>query len=105
VISYSVGQRQREIGIRLALGAAPARIRRMVIVEGLKVTGLGMVVGLGLAALLAQGTSSFLYGITPNDPKTFGAVVAILLVVAFVAVWSPARRAMRVGPITTLRAE
>jgi putative ABC transport system permease protein len=107
VISYSVGQRQREIGIRLALGAAPARIRRMVIAEGLKVTGLGMVVGLGLAALLAHGTAASLdlQGITPNDPKTFGAVVAILLLVAFVAVWSPARRAMRVNPITTLRAE
>jgi putative ABC transport system permease protein len=105
VISYSVGQRQREIGIRLALGAAPARIRRMVIAEGLKVTGLGMVVGLGLAALLAQGTSSFLYGITPHDPTTFGAVVVILFVVALVAVWGPALRAMRLDPVTTLRAE
>jgi putative ABC transport system permease protein len=105
VISYSVGQRQREIGVRLALGAAPAAIQHMVILEGMKVTGVGIMVGLGLAALLAQGTSSFLYGITPNDPKTFGAVVALLLVVAIVAIWGPARRSMRVDPVTTLRAE
>jgi len=105
VISYSVGQRQREIGVRLALGARPATIHRMVMFEGLKVTGLGMVVGLGLAALLAQGTASFLVGITPHDPQTFGAVVAILLVVACLAIWSPARRAMRVDPVTTLRSE
>ena len=75
--------------------------------EGLKVTGCGIVVGLGLAALLAHGTASSLdlQGISPNDPKTFGAVVAILLVVAVVATWGPARRAMRVDPVTTLRAD
>jgi putative ABC transport system permease protein len=107
VISYSVGQRQREIGIRLALGAAPARIGRLVLTEGLKVTGCGIVVGLGLAALLAHGTASSLdlQGISPNDPKTFGAVIALLLVVAIVAIWGPARRAMRVDPVTTLRAD
>ncbi|HUL74420.1 MAG TPA: ABC transporter permease [Vicinamibacterales bacterium] len=103
VISYSVGQRQREIGVRLALGAAPSAIRRMVLGDGLKVTAAGVVVGLGLAALLAQGTSSFLYGITPNDVRTFAAVTATLLVVALVAVWNPAARAMRVDPVKALR--
>ncbi len=105
VISYSVGQRQREIGVRLALGAAPSAIRRMVIGDGLKVTVAGIAVGLGLAFVLAQGTASFLYNITPNDTRTFIVVTAILLVVALVAVWSPAARAMRVDPVKTLRNE
>jgi putative ABC transport system permease protein len=105
VISYSVGQRQREIGVRLALGAPPSTIRRMVIGDGLKVTAAGIAVGLGVAFLLAQGTASFLYGIRPNDARTFAAVTGILLVVALVAVWSPAARAMRVDPVKTLRNE
>ena len=105
VISYSVGQRQREIGVRLALGAAPSTIRRMVLGDGLKVTGAGMIVGLGLAALLARTTSSMLVGVTPGDVRTFAAVVGLLLVVALVAVWSPAARAMRIDPVRTLRGD
>jgi putative ABC transport system permease protein len=105
VLSYSVGQRRREIGVRLALGAAPKAIRRMVVVEALRVTGIGAAAGLVLGRLLAQGTASFLYGVTPNDPVTFAAALGVLLAVALVAVWIPARRAMRVDPVKTLRAD
>jgi predicted permease len=105
VISYSVGQRQREIGVRLALGAAPSTIRRMVLREGLRVTAAGMVVGLGLAALLARATASLLYGVTPGDVRTFATVVGLLFIVAVVAVWSPAARAMRIDPVRTLRGD
>ncbi len=105
VISYSIGQRQREIGVRLALGAAPATIRRMVIVEGLRVTGIGVLVGLALAVLLAQASASVLYGVSAHDPATFGGVTGLVVFVAFFAVLSPAVRAMRVDPVRTLRAE
>jgi ABC-type antimicrobial peptide transport system permease subunit len=105
VISYSVGQRQREIGVRLALGAAPSTIRRMVLREGLGVTAAGMVVGIGLAALLARATASLLYGVTPGDVRTFATVVGLLFIVAVVAVWSPAARAMRIDPVRTLRGD
>jgi ABC-type antimicrobial peptide transport system permease subunit len=105
VISYSIGQRQREIGVRLALGAAPSTIRRMVLVEGFKVTGLGVLVGLVLAMALAQGSASVLYGVSPRDPMTFGGVTLLIAIVSLFAVWSPAARAMRVDPVRTLRAE
>ncbi len=105
VISYSVGQRQREIGVRLALGAAPSTIRRMVLVEGLRVTALGVVIGLVLALALAQASASVLYGVSPRDPATFGGVTILIVFVALLAVWSPAVRAMRVNPVTTLRAD
>jgi len=105
VISYSIGQRQREIGVRLALGAAPSTIRRMVLVEGLKVTGIGVFVGLLLAVVLAQGSASVLYGVSPRDPATFVSVTLLIVLVSLFAVWSPAVRAMRVDPVKTLRAE
>jgi len=105
VISYSVGQRRREIGIRLALGAAPRAIGRMILAEGLKVVAVGMVVGLLLAMLLASASSSLLYGIRPGDPITFAAVVTVILLVALAATLHPASRAMRVDPARTLRAD
>ena len=105
VISYSIGQRQREIGVRLALGAAPGTIRRMVRVEGLRVTGFGIFAGLVLAVLLAQASASVLYGVSPYDPATFGGVTALIMMVSVLAVWSPAARAMRIDPVKTLRAD
>lgn len=105
VISYSVGQRRREIGIRLALGAAPPAIGRMIVREGLKVVGIGMVVGLLLAVLLANASSSLLFGITASDPLTFSAVVGVILLVTTAATLYPASRAMRVDPARTLRAD
>jgi predicted permease len=105
VISYSVGQRRREIGIRLALGASPAAIGRMIVREGLVVSSIGIAAGLGLAALLARAATSLLYGIRASDPVTYAAVVAAILVVTIGAALGPATRAMRVDPARTLRAE
>ena len=105
VISHSVGQRQREIGVRLALGAAPASIRRMVVIESLRVTGAGMIAGLLIAGVLAYASASVFYGIEPLDPATFGGVILLVFIVSLAAVWSPASRAMRVDPARTLRAD
>ncbi len=105
VISYSVGQRQREIGVRLALGAAPSSIRRMVLKDGLKVTAYGSIAGLALAFLLAHASASALVGISANDPKTFVGVLAVVVLVSLAALWVPALRAMRVDPAKSLRAE
>jgi putative ABC transport system permease protein len=105
VISYSVGQRQREIGVRLELGATPASIRTMVLRDGLKITGIGMIVGLVLAVVLAYASASVLFGVSPYDPKTFVSVIALVVIVAVAAVWAPALRAMRVDPATSLRAQ
>jgi predicted permease len=105
VISYSVGQRRRELGIRLALGASPAGIGRMIVLEGLKIVGIGMAVGLLLAIGLARASSSLLFGITASDPSTFAAVASLILIVTLLASWAPASRAMRVDPAGTLRSE
>jgi predicted permease len=105
VIAYSVGARQREIGVRLALGASPRTVGRMIFVESLKVTGIGVLCGLVLAWLLAHAAASVLFGVSPNDPATFGLVTLTVFVVALSAVWGPAARAMRVDPANTLRAE
>jgi ABC-type antimicrobial peptide transport system permease subunit len=105
VISYSVGQRRRELGIRLALGASPAGIGRMIVGEGLKIVGIGMAVGLLLAIGLARASTSLLFGITASDPSTFTGVAALILIVTLLAAWAPASRAMRVDPAGTLRSE
>lgn len=105
VISFTVGQRRQEFGVRLALGAAPGEIRSMVLGEGLKVTFIGVGVGLALAWGLAIASASVLFGITPRDPWTYIGVTATVIVVAILAVWVPASRAMRVDPVTALRAD
>jgi len=105
VISYSVGQRRREIGIRLALGAAPRGIARMIVAEGLKVVAVGISIGLLLAAFLARASSSLLFGIKSTAPLTFAGVMAVILAVAVVATAGPAGRAMRIDPARTLRAD
>jgi len=105
VISYTVGQRRQEFGVRLALGAEPGSIRTMVLREGLKLSAIGVVVGLGMAWLLALASASVLYGVSPNDPLTYLGVTATVIGVAIGAVWIPATRAMGVDPLTALRAE
>lgn len=105
VISFTVGQRRQEFGVRLALGAAPGTIRSMVLREGLKVSAIGVVVGLGVAWALAAASASVLFGITPNDPLTYVGVTATVIVVAILAVLVPAIRAMHVDPVTALRAD
>ncbi len=103
VIWYSVSQRQREIGVRLALGAARGAIRRMVVRDGLRVTFYGTIAGLALAFFLAHASASVLYGVSANDPGTFGAVVGLVVLVSLAALWAPAIRAMRIDPIRALR--
>jgi putative ABC transport system permease protein len=105
VISYTVAQRTREIGIRRALGAHVADVLRLVIGEGLVLAGTGVALGLVGAALLMQWTSTLLFGVTARDPMTYASVGLILLGVAVVASLAPARRALRVEPVTALREE
>jgi len=105
LMAYSVEQRTQEIGIRLALGAPLAQVRRMVIAQGMALSLVGVAVGLATAFGLAKLITSFLFAVTAKDPLVFSAVPALLAVVAFVAVWLPARRASKVDPIIALRAE
>ncbi|MGD2067565.1 MAG: ABC transporter permease [Gemmatimonadota bacterium] len=102
VLSYAVGRRTREIGIRQALGASPAQVVGLVLRGALAVTGLGIVLGVGAAALLTRFLESFLVGISPLDPHIFAFVAAGCLAVALMAAWVPARRATTVEPRSAL---
>jgi predicted permease len=103
VLSYSVSQRAREIGVRSAIGARPVDIVRLVLSQALGMAAVGVVVGLLLATAVVRLLSQFLYGIGPYDPVTLVAAVALLLTVALVAAVVPARRAARVDPISVIR--
>ena len=105
VMSYSVRRRTREIGIRMSLGARPGSVLRMVLGQGLVLTGVGLAIGLGIALALGRFTASLLYGISGTDPLTLAAVSAVLLGAATVAVLVPASRAAHVEPTTALRYE
>ncbi|HEY7390906.1 MAG TPA: ABC transporter permease [Bryobacteraceae bacterium] len=105
VISYSVAQRTREIGIRLALGAQEQAVTRMFLRQGMVLTGIGVVFGLAAASGLMRLMSSLLFGVAPVDPLTYAAFAAALVVAALVACYVPARRAMAVDPAEALRAE
>jgi predicted permease len=105
VMAYSVSQRTNEIGIRMALGARPERVLRMVIGEATWVVLIGECVGIGAALLLSRTIASMLYGLKPWDPGTFGLSSALLLLAALGASWLPARRAAGVEPMTALRHE
>jgi len=105
VISYAVGSRIREIGLRVALGAAPSAIVRLVLREGLRVLSSGLVVGLAAAAAAAKLLQSMLFGITPLDAGTFSVVIAALAVATTLAASLPARRALGVDPMVALRHE
>jgi predicted permease len=105
VIAYLVSQGTREIGIRMALGATPERVAQMVVRAGLSMAGLGIAVGLAGALLLTRFMRSLLFGIGAADPATFGVIVALLAIMALVAAYVPARRAARIDPLVSLRAE
>jgi macrolide transport system ATP-binding/permease protein len=105
VMSYSVNQRSQEIGIRMALGAQPGDVVRLILANGLAMVCAGVVVGLGLSSLLARSMGSLLYGIGAFDAPSFLITAALLIGVAMAACYIPARRAMRVDPIVALRYE
>jgi predicted permease len=105
VISYVVGQRKREIGVRMALGAQRRDISRMVLREGLAVTLTGVAIGLAFALAVTRLMIALLYGVTPTDPATFVAVPVLLAAVSLFASWMPARRAAAVDPQEAIRYE
>jgi predicted permease len=107
-ISYSVTQRVQEIGVRLALGASRWDVLRIILLRGIRLAGVGVVLGTVASVLLGRMLPAFshlLYGITANDPVTLAAVSVVLLVVATIACYIPSRRALRVDPVTALRYE
>jgi predicted permease len=104
-MAYSVTRKTHEIGIRVALGAKPADVLRMVIRQGITLTLMGVAIGVVAALGVTRLISSMIFGVTPYDPATFIAVAIILLAVAFLACYIPARRAMRVDPMVALRYE
>lgn len=105
VVSYSVTQRNREMGLRMALGAQPGQVLRMVIGEAMRLAVAGAAVGAVAAGLGGRMLASELYGIRAGDPESFTAAAGMLLVVALAGAWIPARRAMRVDPMVALRDE
>ena len=105
VITYIATQRTREIGIRMALGAQVADVRTLFLRQGLRLTGVGIALGIGAALVLTRVMSSLLFGVGPMDPMTYAAVSAALGAVALIATYLPARRASRVDPIVALRTE
>ena len=105
VLSYTVAQRTREIGVRMALGQSPGAVRRVVLVEGSRLIALALALGLGVAAVLSRNASSLLFGIQPIDPPTYLATTAVLSLAALAACWIPARRATRINPLEAIRAE
>ena len=105
VISYSVSQRTREIGIRMAIGAQQGDVSRMVVRHGLTLTAIGAATGLAGALGLSRLIKSQLFGVQPSDPLTIAAVLSVMALVATAAAWLPARRAARVDPIIALRRE
>jgi putative ABC transport system permease protein len=105
VISYLVGQRIQEIGTRIALGAQRGDVMRLILGRGFALTLGGVASGSVLALILSRQMKKIIYGVSPSDPATFAAVTILLITIALLACYVPARRAMRVDPIVALRYE
>jgi putative ABC transport system permease protein len=105
IMAYSVKRRTREIGIRMALGGRPRDVLRLVVGQGMRLTLIGLLLGAIAAFLATRLMSTMLYGVSPNDPLTFVAAVALLAVIAWIASWLPARRAIATNPTSALRAD
>jgi putative ABC transport system permease protein len=105
VVAFSVVQRAKEIGIRIALGAQTGDVLKMVLRQGLKLTTLGLAIGLAAAYALTRYMQSLLFGVKATDPSTFAAIALLLIAVALMACWIPAKRATKVDPMVALRCE
>ncbi|HEX9580282.1 MAG TPA: FtsX-like permease family protein, partial [Gemmatimonadales bacterium] len=105
VLSYTVGLRTREIGVRIALGALPWSVMRMVVRRGLLLVACGLAIGIGGAVAATRVLSGLLYDVSPTDPLAFATVAAVLALAGLVASYVPARRAARVDPMVALRQE
>jgi predicted lysophospholipase L1 biosynthesis ABC-type transport system permease subunit len=103
VLAYTVARRAGEIGIRMALGAKRFDVQRMVVVQGMGIVAVALVLGVGAALALGRLLGSLLFGVAPGDPVTYATVVGVLLAVALLACWIPARRASRMDPAEALR--
>jgi putative ABC transport system permease protein len=105
IMAYAVSRRTREIGIRMALGAAPSQVARVVLTRTAMLLAVGIIVGFALAFATGKFFGQILYGISAHDPVTYLCAIALMTVVAFVACWVPARRAIRLDPLKALRME
>jgi predicted permease len=105
LMAYSVEQRTQELGIRMALGAQSSAVKRMIVFQGIRLTLVGVVIGVGSALGLTRLIASLLFGVTPWDPLVFATIPLVLTAIALMAVWLPAGRASRVNPIVALRYE
>ena len=105
VLAFTVARRTAEIGIRMALGAERADVRRMVVGQGMGLVTIALALGLGGALATGRLLGSLLYGVSPRDPVTYAIVVGVLIAVALLACWIPARRAARIDPLEALRYE
>jgi predicted permease len=105
VMSYTVSRRRREIGVRVALGATPPSVVGMIVRQGLATTSIGAAAGFAGALVLTRTLEGLLFGVTPTDPVTFGGTLAMLMTVATVACYLPARRAVDVDPVEALRTD
>jgi putative ABC transport system permease protein len=105
VLSYTVSQRRQEIGIRMALGASRGDVMRMIVGHGMMLTATGTVIGLAGAWLITESLEKLLFAISPHDAATYAGIASVLAAAAFAASYVPGRRAVRVDPVTTLRAE
>jgi ABC-type antimicrobial peptide transport system permease subunit len=105
VMSYSVAQRHQELGIRIALGAKHRDVIRLIVRDGLALAAIGVGIGAIASFALTRLIKGFLFGISPTDPMTFVGVAGLLLLVALLACWIPARRATLIDPLIALRAD
>jgi ABC-type antimicrobial peptide transport system permease subunit len=105
VMAYAVALRTRELGVRIALGASPGAVVRMLTRQGVALTALGVAAGLGLFALVARFLRTLLFGVAPTDPVTLAGASLLLVAIAALASWIPARRTTRLDPSEVLRAE
>jgi len=105
VLAYSVSQRKQELGIRIALGATAGNVAGLVLRQGLLLAGIGVAIGMAAAIALTRLMATLIFGVSATDPMTFSTVAALLIAIALVASYVPARRAMRVDPMQSLRTE